>query len=316
MEALRSGWLTMGPRTEALETALREFLGVEHAVATSSGTAALHLSCIAVGAEAGSSVGVPGLGPASCAGAVRAAGAEPVPYELSGIDPDPELILSEASTPRAVIVRHPLGFPARLAPLAEACRSRNVSLIEDCRDALGARLEGGAHLGAEGEVAILSFSAARQVPGNEGGAVLTSSAEIAERVRSLRSHAMTSGTWDRHRGHAETYDVVDVGFNYRIDEVRSALACAGLAYADETAASLRRRSSAFLELGRLPAGAVLERSSPIALPLLAESAAGVESLYEAVVAAGGRARTVDAPSDPSLTLTAELAAQLVVVQPS
>ncbi|HKJ36894.1 MAG TPA: aminotransferase class I/II-fold pyridoxal phosphate-dependent enzyme [Solirubrobacterales bacterium] len=312
LEALRSGWLTMGPRTEALEAALAERLGAEHVVAVSSGTAALHLSCLALGAGPGSEVVIPALGPRSCAGAAAAAGARAVPHDIAGIDPDPDLVLATiGEATGAVLARHPLGYPADLGALAEACAARGVALIEDCREAIGATGRGEA-LGRAGTVALLSFSSSRQLPSNEGGAVVTDDEEIAGKVRSLRSHAMTSGTWDRHRGHAETYDVIGVGFNYRIDEVRAAIAHAGLEGLDARVEELRERATVLEELGELAPGALIEGSSPLAVPLVAEEPSGVEALEAAVVEAGARAERVEVRGDGELPEARALAARILL----
>jgi dTDP-4-amino-4,6-dideoxygalactose transaminase len=321
LEALRSGWLTMGPRTEALEEELVDRFGVAHAVATSSGTAALHLSCIAVGAGTGTQVLAPALAPRSCHGAPSAAGAEVVPYDVDGIDPDPERVLAadSGSRPvRAVIARHPLGFPADLDGLATACSDLGAPLIEDCREALGASKADGAPVGGAGEVALLSFASGRQVPAGEGGAVLTDSAEIAARVRSLRSHAMTSGTWDRHRGHAETYDVVDVGFNYRIDEIRAAMVRAGLADVERTVANRRGRAGEVIEAAReagalLPAGLAPDRASPLGVPLLAAEPTGAAELQAGLRERLAGAEVVSPQALPGSSADAiELAARLLV----
>ena len=269
LEALRSGWLTMGPRTQALEEALAQRFGAAQAVATSSGTAALHLSCLALEAGPGTEVLVPALGPASTAGAPTAAGAAPRAWDSATIDPAAEQALREASeTTRALIVRHPGGMPAELGELPDRCAAEDIALIEDCREAIGAVAANGVPVGRLGRVAILSFCAGRQIGAGEGGAVLTDDEEVAATVRSLRSHAMTSGTWDRHRGHAETYDVVGVGFNYRIDEVRAAMAAAGLERLD---AEIDERRGRLVELrerveaegAQLLGAERIERSSPL-----------------------------------------------------
>lgn len=321
VEALRSGWLTMGPRTEALEAELSNRFGVEHAVATSSGTAALHLCCIAVGAGAGTQVLAPALAPRSCRGGPLAAGAEIVPYDVDGIDPDPERVLAAgpgSNRLRAVIARHPLGFPADLDGLAAACRDRDTPLIEDCREALGATLPDGGPVGGAGDATLLSFASGRQVPAGEGGAVLTGDAEIAARVRSLRSHAMTSGTWDRHRGHAETYDVVDVGFNYRIDEVRAAMVRAGFAGLEETVGERRARARGVIDVAlgagaQLPKGLAPDRASPLGVPLLATEPEGVANLQAELRGYVGPAGTISPQALPGSSQdAAELASRLLV----
>jgi dTDP-4-amino-4,6-dideoxygalactose transaminase len=95
-------------------------------------------------------------------------------------------------------------------------------VIEDDAHAPGAELEGRA-LGAWGSIGCFSFFSNKNLSTGEGGMVVTDQDDLAEKVHLLRSHGMTSLTWDRHRGHAHTYDVVDLGYNYRIDEIRAAL---------------------------------------------------------------------------------------------
>jgi dTDP-4-amino-4,6-dideoxygalactose transaminase len=109
-----------------------------------------------------------------------------------------------------------------MAALNELCAARGLPLIEDAAQALGARTNG-VMAGTSGALGCLSFFSKKQLCLGEGGMVLTADAEHAKRVRLLRSHAMTSGTWDRHRGHEDSYDVVDIGFNFRLDEPRAAL---------------------------------------------------------------------------------------------
>jgi dTDP-4-amino-4,6-dideoxygalactose transaminase len=122
-----------------------------------------------------------------------------------------------------------------------------LALIEDCCQAAGGRLRDGSLAGAGATVGCFSFFSKTQLGVGEGGMVITEDDEVADRVRSLRSHAMTSVTWDRHRGHAETYDVTDLGFNYRLDEPRATLALQRLARLDEAVAELRRVAAAYRE---------------------------------------------------------------------
>jgi dTDP-4-amino-4,6-dideoxygalactose transaminase len=225
---LRSGWLTMGPRTKAFEEALAEWTGAAHAVAVSSGTAALHLACAALRLGPEDEVIVPAFTFLATAHAPRYCGATPVLCDVTDpaaptIDPaDVERRIS--SRTRAVIAVHMCGYPADLATLGELCADRGLHLIEDAAHAFGARIPpGSASAGTVGELGCLSFFSKTQLSIGEGGAVLTDDPDLAARVRQLRSHAMTSGTWDRHHGHEDAYDIVDIGFNFRLDEPRAAL---------------------------------------------------------------------------------------------
>ena len=228
LDCLESGWLTMGPRTKAFEEALAGFVGTPHAVTVSSCTAALHLACLAAGIGEGDEVIVPAFSFVASASAARYVGAEPVlcdvvsPYEFN-IDPD-DVAKRITSRTRAVVAVHFCGYPAAIATLRALCDEHGLVLIEDCAQAIGATIDdSGRQVGTVGDLGAFSFFSKKQLCVGEGGMVTTASEQFADRVRLLRSHAMTSTTWDRHRGHDPAYDVVDIGYNFRLDEPRAAL---------------------------------------------------------------------------------------------
>jgi len=234
LACLESGWLTMGPRTKAFEEALAGFVGTPHAATVSSGTAALHLSCLAAGIGPGDEVIVPAFTFVASASAARYAGAEPVlcdvisPREFN-IDPD-DVARRITSRTRAIVAVHFCGYPAAIAALRALCDEHGLVLIEDCAQAIGATIDDtGRQVGTVGELGAFSFFSKKQLCVGEGGMVTSADDALDERVRLLRSHAMTSSTWDRHRGHDPAYDVVDVGFNFRLDEPRAALGLSRLA---------------------------------------------------------------------------------------
>jgi dTDP-4-amino-4,6-dideoxygalactose transaminase len=225
-ETLRSGWLTQGPRTEAFEAAFASHLGARHAVALSSGTAALHLAYLAAGVGAGDEVIVPSFTFVAAANAALYCGATPVFAEIVSRK-RPSLDVEDVErriTPRtrAVTVVHFAGYAAAAGRLRDLCDTHGLALIEDAAHAPDANLEG-RKLGTWGLAGAFSFFSNKVLSAGEGGLLCTDSDEVATLARSLRSHAMTSGTWERHTGRAETYDVLDVGFNYRMDEPRAAL---------------------------------------------------------------------------------------------
>jgi dTDP-4-amino-4,6-dideoxygalactose transaminase len=228
LECLRSGWLTMGPRAQALEEAIAEMVGTEHAIVVSSGTAALHLACRSLGLGQGDEVIVPAFTFAATAHAPRYGEAEVVLCDsVSPFDPNLDPVAVESLIgPRteAVVAVHMWGYPAAVEELRELCDRHGLALIEDCAQAICARLGTGGQVGSVGELGCFSFFSKNQLAVGEGGAVTTDDDALAATVRSLRSHAMSSVTWERHRGHGLGYDVTDVGFNYRIDEPRAALA--------------------------------------------------------------------------------------------
>jgi dTDP-4-amino-4,6-dideoxygalactose transaminase len=231
-DTLRSGWLTMGPRTEAFERAFAEQLGARHALAVSSCTAALHLAYLAAGVGPGDEVIVPSLTFAATASASIYAGGTPVfadvvgPHDL-GIDPAE---VEARITPRtkAVAAVHFAGYPAAVDELAALCAERRIALIEDAAHAPSATL-GERKLGTFGLAGCFSLFSNKILSVGEGGLISTDDDRVAELARRLRSQGMTSGTWERHSKQTTTYDVRGLGFNYRLDEPRSALALSRLA---------------------------------------------------------------------------------------
>jgi dTDP-4-amino-4,6-dideoxygalactose transaminase len=227
LECLEGGWLTMGPRTDKFERAFAEFCDVPHAVAVSSGTAALHLALLAAGIGPGDEVLVPALTFVAGAAAVRYCGATPVFVDSIGttdlnLDPADAAQLITPRT-RAILATHWMGYACDLEALGQLCSEHGLVLIEDCAQSLTARAADGRLTGTVGTAGCFSFFSKKQLSTGEGGMVITHDEAVAAKVRSLRSHAMTSVTWDRHLGYAESYDVVDIGFNFRLDEPRAAL---------------------------------------------------------------------------------------------
>jgi dTDP-4-amino-4,6-dideoxygalactose transaminase len=280
LECLDSGWLTMGPRIAAFEEALAEFVGTEHAVTVSSGTAALHLACLAAGLGPGDEVIVPAFTFVASAAAIRYVGATPV---LCDVVSPREFVLDPADvarriTPRtkAVIAVHFCGYPAAVAELRALCDEHGLVLIEDCAQAIGAVVdEGGRSVGTVGELGAFSFFSKKQLCVGEGGMVSCAAAEHSERVRLLRSHALTSSTWDRHRGHDPAYDIVDIGFNYRMDEPRAALGLSRLQRLPDALSARRETVGAYREqlagidgLELCFDDLAVERSSHFAFPVL------------------------------------------------
>jgi dTDP-4-amino-4,6-dideoxygalactose transaminase len=227
----RSGWLSMGPRTEELEARFAEYVGTGNALAVTNGTAALHLICLAAGLGPGDEVIVPSLTFVATASAIRYTGATPVFADIAALD-RPWISAEAAGAaigPRTKAIMNMTygGHPAESAELAELAAERGLILLEDAAHGLGGSL-GERHLGTFGMAGAYSFFSNKNLPVGEGGMVVTADDELAARIKLLRSHGMTSLTWDRHRGHATGYDVVELGFNYRIDEARAALATARL----------------------------------------------------------------------------------------
>ena len=242
-QVLESGWLTMGGVTERFERAFADYLGVDHAIAVSNATAALHLANLALGIGPGDEVIVPSLTFVATASAVAYTGATPVFADITSEEDlciSPESIAAEI-TPRtkAIIVMHYGGYLCDMSAILALAREHGLAVIEDAAHAPGAELNG-KKAGTWGDIGCFSFFSNKNLVTGEGGMIVTDREDLADSMRLLRSHGMTSLTWDRHKGHAHSYDVVALGYNYRIDEVRSAL---GLVQLKKLDANNARRSS-------------------------------------------------------------------------
>jgi dTDP-4-amino-4,6-dideoxygalactose transaminase len=226
LDVLHSRWLTMGEVTQKFEQAFAEQIGVRHAFAVANGTVALHLACLAVDIKPGDEAIVPALTFVATAACARYVGADPVFADIHGPS---DLTLDPASverliTPRtrAIIVMHYAGYACDMPAIMSLAQQRGLKVIEDAAHAPGAELDG-RMLGGWGDVSAFSFFSNKNLATGEGGMVVTNDDAAADSIRRLRSHGMTSLTWDRHRGQAWSYDVTDVGYNYRPNEILSAL---------------------------------------------------------------------------------------------
>jgi dTDP-4-amino-4,6-dideoxygalactose transaminase len=280
LACLRSGWLTMGPRTAEFEQRFAETVGSPHAVAVSSCTAALHLSCVAAGLGPGDEAIVAGMSFVSTPNAVRYTGAEPVLCDIVGPD-DMNIDIEDVKrrlTPRtkAVLAVHFCGYPAEVVALRELCDEHGLVLIEDAAQAACARVDdAGRTAGTIGHFGCYSLFSKNQLPVGEGGVVVTPSEEHAARLRSLRSHGMTSSTWDRHHSPAPVYDVVEPGYNYRFDETHAALALSRLERLADSIESRRELARTYRErlagadgLGFVWSEDAVEAASHFAFPVL------------------------------------------------
>lgn len=225
-QTLRSGWWSSGPQVEAFESACAEFLGSRYALAVANGTAALHLALLAAGVGPGDEVVLPSLNFVAAANAVSHTGALPVFCDIRGYDDlnlDPDS-LETAVTPatKALLLLHYGGHPCDVEAVAEIADRHGALVIEDSAHAPGASVSG-RNCGTFGLAGCFSFFSNKNLPIGEGGLLVTDDADLHGRARLLRSHGMTTLTWDRHRGHAADYDVTTRGFNFRLDEVRATI---------------------------------------------------------------------------------------------
>jgi dTDP-4-amino-4,6-dideoxygalactose transaminase len=248
LDVLRSGWLTMGPRTAEFEAAFAAHLGARHAVAVSSCTAALHLAYLAAGVGPGDEVIVPAMTFAATAAAAIYCGATPVFADILGphdFSLDPADVAARI-TPRtkAVTVVHFAGYPAPVKELTQLCEERGIALIEDAAHSPDGDVDG-RKLGTWGLAGAFSFFSNKVLACGEGGLVATDDDDVAALARSLRSQGMTSGSWSRFTGETDSYDARGLGFNYRLDEPRAALLLSRLRRLERDVARRRELTRAY-----------------------------------------------------------------------
>ena len=224
---LDSNWLTTGPKTEEFERNFAEAVGEDvTAVAVSSATAALHLSLLAMDIGPGDEVIIPSLTFVACANVVRYVGAKPVFADIKD-EYDWNISIADiaqkiTSKTRAIMPVHYAGYPCDISNIVKLAAEAKINVVEDCSHAPLAK-HAGRNVGTFGTSGCFSFFSNKNLTTGEGGMVVSRSTEFALRIKQLRSHGITASTYQRFKGHAYGYDVTEVGFNYRLDEIRSAL---------------------------------------------------------------------------------------------
>jgi dTDP-4-amino-4,6-dideoxygalactose transaminase len=256
-QPLHDGWLVQGPRVAEFEESIAGFCGVDHAVATSSCTTALHIGLVGLGAGPGDEVIVPAFTWVSTANVVEYVGATPVfcDVELDSFNLDPASLRATVSARTVgVIPVHLFGRPADMSAVNDVARSHNLWVLEDAACALGARI-GNVHVGRLGDAGCFSFHPRKSITTGEGGMLVTADAALARLARSLRDNGVSRSDHQRHgeRGAFRLPEIERLGFNYRMTDLQGALGCAQMARL-EWILSERARQAAFYEeaLGDLP----------------------------------------------------------------
>lgn len=231
LNVLRSKWLTMGEQTITFESEFSKISGTSFSFGVANCTAALHMAVKALGIGPGDEVILPSLTFVATSNAILYEGATPVFADIRSLEQpllNPEDV-ERKITPKtkAIIVVHYAGYPCDMPAFEMISRRYGIPIIEDAAHAPGAEIAG-RPIGSWGAVSCFSFFSNKNLAVGEGGMVCTEDPDIAVRLRSIRSHGMTTITLDRHKGHAWSYDVVNTGYNYRLDEIRSALGLAQL----------------------------------------------------------------------------------------
>ena len=238
-ECVLTGWVSSaGKFVRLFEKALADFCGCDYAVSTSSGTAALHLALLALEIGEGDEVIVPSLTFIATANAVTYTGARPVfvdsEPETWNIDPN-KIEEAITSRTRAIIPVHLYGHPTNMDPVMEIASRHGLAVIEDAAESHGARYKG-RMVGSIADAGIFSFYGNKIVTTGEGGMVVTSKAELADRIRILRDHGMSTG---------KRYWHPKLGYNYRLTNLQAAV---GVAQMEKITEILRAKEGAGLSL--------------------------------------------------------------------
>jgi dTDP-4-amino-4,6-dideoxygalactose transaminase len=225
-KTIRSQWISTGPKCEELEKLFQDMLNVKYAVSLTNCTAALHLACILCDIKEGDEVLCPSLTFAASVNCIRYVGATPVFCDVVGPDHlniDPiEIEKNITKNTKAIIVVHMAGFPAKMDEIVTIANKYNLKVIEDaCHGPLSEYK--GKKLGTIGDIGCFSFFSNKNISTGEGGMLVTNNEEMAKKARLLRSHGMTTMSYQRATGHATSYDILELGYNYRMDDIRASI---------------------------------------------------------------------------------------------
>ncbi len=255
---LRSDWLTQGPAIERFENAVSERCGGAHAMAVSSATAGLHLACLALGLGPGGKLWTTPNTFVASANCARYCGADVdfVDIDASTRNLCPEALetkLRQAAIdgmlPDIVVPVHFAGLPADMARIAALAKRYGFRVIEDASHAIGARYDDGSAVGAgtHADMTVFSFHAVKVLTTGEGGMVLTRDAQLASRIRLLRSHGITrdAALMGGAQEGAWYYEQLQLGFNYRMTDIQAALGLSQLARLDGFLAQRHRWVEAY-----------------------------------------------------------------------
>jgi len=235
-EVLRSGWLTMGPKTREFEQAFAQYIGCKHAVAVNSGTAALHLALDAIGLQPGDEVIVPTNTFTATAAVVAHMGTKVVFADTlpNGFNVDPADAAARVSPrTRAIIPVHVGGEPCRMDELGAVSAKLGLAVIEDAAHALPAEYKG-RRIGTISPLTAFSFYATKTITTGEGGMLTTDNEAYARRAQMMRLHGISHDAWKRYTKEGSWYyEVHEAGFKYNMTDIQAALGLCQLKRADE-----------------------------------------------------------------------------------
>lgn len=225
VKVLRSDWLTTGPSVDAFEKAVAQYVGAQHGVAVSSGTAALHAAMYALGLGPGDEVIVPPMTFAATANAAVFMGATPVFADVDAgtLLIDPNAVSRKISTrTKAIMAVDYAGQPCDYEALRPIAEEHGIALLADGCHAIGGTADG-RRVGSIADMTAFSFHPVKHITTGEGGMVTTNDDALARRMRTFRNHGITSDHRQRSEQGSWFYEMVDLGFNYRITDFQCAL---------------------------------------------------------------------------------------------
>jgi len=260
VEAIRrvihSGWITMGPETEAFEGQFAQAVGSRFACAVSSGTAALHLALLALGLQPGDEVITVSSSFIATANSIRYCGAKPVfvDIELETFNINPDL-MEQVISPRtrASLCVHQMGMPCDLEAILKIARKHRLGVVEDAACALGSRIlfnqEWQAVGRPQGDVACFSFHPRKAISIGDGGMLTTNDPEVDRKIRLLRNQGMDRSAYDRFQSKDLMFEQYDVlGYNYRMTDIQAAIGRVQLTRLSEMVRQRRRWAGRYTEL--------------------------------------------------------------------
>jgi perosamine synthetase len=264
VEVLRSDWLTTGPKVDEFEEAFAARVGAKHAISFTSGTAALHAGAFAAGLNSGDEAITTPLTFAATANCVLYCGATPVFADVSSdtINLDPEQLKSKlTSRTRAILPVDYSGHPADLTAVMEIAHRHRLTVIEDACHALGAEYQG-RQLGSIADMTVFSFHPVKHVTTGEGGMVTTEDPRLAETLRRFRNHGISTDARQRQKAGQWCYEMVLLGFNYRLPDIACALGLEQLKRLDANLARRREIAATYTTAFREVPGVISPTTRP------------------------------------------------------
>lgn len=226
LETIRSKWISTGPKCQEFESDFSKLLDVKYAISLDNCTNALHLALKLLKIEPNDEVLCPSLSFAATANCIKYVGAKAVFCDIEGLDRpviDPvEIKRNITPKTKAIIVMHYGGFSCDMDAIMDIAKEHGLKVVEDACHAPMSEHKG-RKLGTIGDIGCFSFFSNKNISTGEGGMIVTNDEAIAKRAKLLRSHGMTTMSYERSKGHATQYDIVDLGYNFRMDDLRASL---------------------------------------------------------------------------------------------